>query len=129
MIKRKETREFSRVQIGIEAEITSGELTIVSSETKNLSLSGAYVISENFLPRGRECQVTFSLGEGKGRERVEVKGRVVRVDDIGMAIEFLQIDIEGYHHLQNLIRFNAADPDGVEKEFREHRGIKRNQNP
>jgi hypothetical protein len=40
-----------------------------------------------------------------------------------MAIEFVELTLESYDHLQNLVRFNAPDLNTVENELREHLGL------
>ena len=56
--------------------------------------------------------------------RLEVTGKVSRVDDDGMAIEFTGVPLDDLEHLRNLIRFNAEDPNAVEDEFDSHIGLK-----
>ncbi|MGE0684275.1 MAG: hypothetical protein AB7P69_25630, partial [Candidatus Binatia bacterium] len=69
---------------------------------------------------------TLLLGGKESPVRVEVGGKVVRVDTDGMGVEITEIvGVESFEHLRNLVRYNSADTDQVEQEFHDHIGIKR----
>ena len=51
---------------------------------------------------------------------------MVRHGPGGCAIQFDEIvGLDSLDHLRNLVRFNAADPEQVEREFHEHLGLRR----
>ncbi len=50
-------------------------------------------------------------------------GIIRRVAPEGMAIEFVELTLESYEHLQNLVRFNAPNLETVENELKEHLGL------
>jgi hypothetical protein len=122
---KKELREFSRVSVGMRVQVTSGKQAIFSPHLKNVSMSGVFLISPEKLPAGSECQVAIFLEARENQERIEARGRVVRITDEGMAIHFEEIiGPESYHHLRNLVLYNAPNAEKVEKEIESHIGIK-----
>jgi len=86
----------------------------------NLSMNGVFVRGESSIPRGRECVVTVHVGQGRDEESVQVTGRVVRVTPEGFAVEFLEVDLESYRQLRDLVRLNSppvvAGTDGASLE-------------
>ncbi len=119
-------REFTRVPIKMEAEVSSDDTGLTSGEIKDLSMNGIYLVCDEDLAAGTECQVVLFFGEGQGRLRIEVSGKVVRTDDGGVGVEFSEIvGLESFDHLRNIVLHNAQETDEVEKELKEHLGIKR----
>ncbi len=119
-------REFTRVPIAIEVEATAGNATIISSQTKDLSMKGMYVVCDNPFPLGTQCHVVLFLGSRNSSPSVEVGGRIARIDDAGMGIEFTKImGLESFDHLRNLVLHNAPETTEVEQELKEHLGLKR----
>jgi hypothetical protein len=115
-------REFTRVRIQLDAEISADDKASINGVAEDLSLNGVYIPSSGKLPIGTECTIALFLD---GRDvRLEVMGKVTRQNDGGMAIEFTGVPLDDLEHLRNLIRFNADDPNAVEEEFDSHIGLK-----
>jgi hypothetical protein len=55
---------------------------------------------------------------------VRVEGRILRQGPEGTAVQFLAIDPQGLFHLRNLVRYNAADVERVEREIQRRPGLK-----
>lgn len=75
--------------------------------------------------QGSACSVKIFLGAGDAREVIEARAWVVRSEEGTVAVEYTEIDLESYYHLQRLIVQNADDPEQAEKEFCSHWGILR----
>lgn len=101
-----EQREFRRLPIRLEVQVSDGRRTLVSGKTRDVSREGLYVFVDTPLPRGSECQVVLLVSGPKSQLRVEVSGKVVRTDDHGMAIDFTEVDLDSLFHLRNLIQYN-----------------------
>ena len=115
-------REFTRVRIQLDAEISADDKASINGVAEDLSLNGLYIPSTGKLPIGTECVIAPVLD---GRDiRLEVAGKVTRQNEGGMAIEFTGVPLDDLEHLRNLIRFNADDPNTVEDEFDSHIGLK-----
>ncbi len=125
MTRPHKTREFTRVPATFGVEVTGGGKIISSSYTKDVSMKGVYLSCDDKLPIGTECRVVLFLGEGEELIRIRTFGRVGRTDNSGMAIEFTEIDVEGFEHLRNLVLLNTMETVQVEEEMKDHIGIKR----
>jgi hypothetical protein len=42
-----------------------------------------------------------------------------------MAVAFDEVNLDGYHHLKQLVLFNALDPDQAVEEIEQHVGLRR----
>ena len=90
-------REFTRVRIQLDAEISSDDKASINGVAKDLSLNGVYIPSSGKLPIGTECTIALFLD---GRDiRLEVTGKISRVNDDGMALEFTGVPLDDLEHL------------------------------
>lgn len=122
--KSRDARAFTRIQIAIVAEIlVDGRLTICD-EIRDLSVRGVFAYCDDAPPVGTECDVALRFEETPHSLHAMARGIVVRVADGGMAIEFTAVDPENFHHLKNLVLYNATEPEQVEAELSEHLGLK-----
>lgn len=117
-------REFTRLPLNMHVTLAAGERTLFCPETDGVSLRGLYAFSADPLPLGTVCGVLLQFGGVCGLT-LELEGRVANVDAAGMGIEFTALSIEALHHMQQLLLYNADDPGTIEREFREHVGLKR----
>ena len=119
-------REFTRIPIHLNVEIRCGSKTIATDQTKDLSMKGIYLMSEETLPVGSVCDVTLLLEGTDQPIRIDIKGRVMRAANSGIGIQFTEIDLDSYDYLQNLVLHNSqAEHDQVEEEIHQHLGLKK----
>jgi hypothetical protein len=80
----------------VQVELESGRKEELELTTKDLSSDGAYLFSQDQVPQGTSVRLEFLIsldalhnfvGE-KGRVKVKVNGKVIRVDSDGIAIRF-----------------------------------------
>ena len=117
-------REFSRVPVHLQAEVTLDGGTCLEGTLENLSLKGGFLRSAAAPAPGTPCDIRLHL-EGTELE-VHAQGTIVRPGPGGVAIQFSEIvGIDSLEHLRNLILFNTRDPHQVEQEFHDHLGLKR----
>lgn len=116
-----EKRRFSRIIFNVQARLTVGETVYSVERIINLSVGGCQLeIDEHFEPK-RSCKFTILLQRmGPG---VDVYGEIVRTGQGEVSLKFTKIDPENLLHLQNIIRYNAEDPDLIEKEIKAHPGL------
>jgi len=112
----EERRRRTRVVFTTEVELRAGDVVIKSTRSKDISMNGIFVFCEHRLEPGTECDVTLRLLGATSDLRLSANGRVVRVSDGGLAVEFTSLDLDSYVHLRNLIVYNAEDPDGILEE-------------
>ncbi len=125
MQMKKNEREFSRVEIQMEAELTVQGQKPIRGQLHDVSMNGLCIECESELKVGDACHVDILLGSPEERVTIQVEGEVIRRLASSLAIAFNTVDSEGYPHLQNLVLYNAGDTKSVEREFAEHLGIKR----
>jgi hypothetical protein len=120
-------REFTRVPVQVEVEVTSEKPPTVSGQATDVSLKGRYLVCDNPLPLGSDCRVALLLGGRENSLRIEVCGKIARVDDAGMGLEITEImGLDSFEHLRNLVLYNSTTDTGqVEGEFDSHVGLKR----
>ena len=118
-----EKRRFSRIPFKVKAEITVDNVVYPASEIKNLSIGGGFFPIDADLVSGADCHVKIILNGASSELSINVSGQILRSSSGSMAIQFTSIDPDSLFHLQNIIRYNASDPDLIEKEIRRHPGL------
>lgn len=114
---KKEKRRFSGIPFKMHAELTVDNVTYPVLEINNLSIGGAsFPVIADF-EVDAACRAKIFL-EGRSSElSIEVGGKIVRCSPEAVAVQFIRIDPDSLFHLQNVIRYNAPDPEVVEKEI------------
>ena len=118
-------RRFTRVPFRVQAEITVDESSYDTKEIKNLSVGGCLLPVSAPLDVGAACHVKILLSGTSSELHIEVDAQVVRCDAGEVAVKFTGVDLDSFFHLQNIVRYNASDPDTVEEELRAHLGLVR----
>jgi len=125
MTTQSNQREFTRVPAKVKVELVTRDGVIFTRQTRNLSMNGLYLEAQEKLPMNTECQLRVFLGESRDAACIEMLGCVSRVDEMGMAIEFRQIEVEGFERLRNLVLLNTNQVQEIEEEFRSHHGLRK----
>ena len=123
--KGEDSREFTRVPIKVEAEIHAENQSIFCEQTRDVSMKGLFLKGNECFPTGTHCVVTLFLGGREGGMRIDVKGVVEHSSEKGMGVQFTEIGLDSYEHLQNLVLYNSQDAHKVEKEIHDHLGLKK----
>lgn len=119
----EDKRRFSRIFFQMAAELTVPGALYRVERIANLSVGGCLFEIAEDIPVGTECSVLVILNPADRRMNVEVAGEVVRSGKQTVSVKFTAIDPESLNHLQNIIRYNAPDPDQIEGEIKDHPGI------
>jgi len=120
-----ERRGFVRVPFNTEVMVEGEGKTILSREGINVSMSGIRLFTSGSIPaHGSSCQVKILLQASESRLPIEARGIVVRSEPGVLAVQFTEIDLDGYHHLRQIILNNTDEPEKAEKEFSTHWGIR-----
>jgi hypothetical protein len=104
-----EKRRRGRAPVRLEVTVCL-EGASIALETRDLSLTGLACSPNPLLQENCPCRVVISLAP---KVQAVIKGRVVRADDRGGAIEFLSMDPESFIHLKKIAEFHAQDPERV----------------
>ena len=119
----QEKRRFSRIPFQVNAEITVDREVYPVAKINNLGIGGGFFPLDRDLTPGSPCQVKIILNGASSELSIRVTGRILRNLPDAVAIQFTSIDPDSLYHLQNIIRFNAGDPDAIEGEIERHPGI------
>ncbi len=118
-------REFSRVPVKIQVKLMVDGEVAYSGPTDDVSMKGLFIKTDKRVPLGTKCDLVLFLDGATPPVEFHAKGKIQRHTDSGMGVRFSEIDLEAYDHLHDLVLMNSEDPGQVEKEFKEHLGIKK----
>lgn len=120
-----EQRRFSRIMFNVRASLETMGQVFEFDRITNLSVGGCMVETTMALPESLPGQeAVFKIFTDRTAPTVQVSGEIVRINDKEIGLKFTAIDPDDLYHLQNIIRYNAEDPDQIEKELNEHPGLK-----
>ncbi len=115
-----EEREETRVPFHIKAVMNFNE-TELSGEVENLSTGGMLIRTEGKAPVDSVVELTL-LQTGTTTElKLNLLGRVIRSDNTGTAIHFVELDLDAYIHLKNIVAYNSTDSGSILREFEDAR--------
>lgn len=110
-----EKRRHSRVDFktDIRLILNAGGKTIeVDASSRDLSLKGVFITSDEPLDIGTRCEIDIILTGTVEEIVLSIQGTVVRKTKTGMGISFNSMELETYAHLKNIIRYNTSDSNG-----------------
>ncbi len=101
-----ERREKPRENFETKVIIIVDNKVFAETVSKDVSLKGVYLKATG-LKKGMECSTIITLTDSTPELRVELQGKVVRVDDFGVGIIFSQpMDLDNFIYLQNIVAYN-----------------------
>jgi hypothetical protein len=87
---------------------------------QNLSLIGMWVLGcRDQVEEGAECDIEFHDTVFSNDRPLRLRGEVVRMDDEGIALLFLNMNVRTYNDLESLIMAQGGPPLMEENEFLE----------
>ncbi len=96
--------------------IIQGE-ELLSSDSKDLSLTGVYFVTALRPEKGATGEVKIALGLGNHPLTLSIKGMVARADETGIGVRFLEMDPTSFVHLKNLLYYNSGNPEAIDAEI------------
>ncbi len=119
----REKRKFSRVPFHVKGVLEVDGKRLAAEKLINLSIGGCLTPVETEFEPGTPCRIYIQLNDRDESLNVVVDGEISWTEFGKTAVKFTMIEPESLHHLQNIILYNAGDPDAVEEEISKHRGI------
>ena len=116
-----EKRRFSRILFKVRAKLKVDGTEYSVDQIANLSVGGCLLQIGEDVSEGSGCDFTILLD--RMAPGVNVKGEILRSNEGEVVVQFTAIDPESLFHLQNIIRYNAENPDAIEEEISEHPGL------
>jgi hypothetical protein len=117
-------RVFTRVPLTLEANLLTKDTPLIVGQTKDVSLTGLYLFSDQQLSVGTECDIAL-VGNGRSPSSlirpsrpIQVSGRIVHVTDAGMGIALREIlGSESLDKLRALLLEHAPEGRQVSREL------------
>ncbi|OGW79891.1 MAG: hypothetical protein A3G33_06270 [Omnitrophica bacterium RIFCSPLOWO2_12_FULL_44_17] len=100
----QERRQYERLSAQIETEVTDGKSFQIFGYVRDVSLSGLFVTCHRKLAVGTVCQFLLSPDEDFHSDSIRVIGRVVRVDDDGMGVQFMEAVGDNFNRLRDILK-------------------------
>lgn len=126
---KEEKREFTRCKICLCAEVKLSTGVVIEGKTEDISLNGLLFKTERGLPIDTEVKIRLLLYTNeKTNDSLSLKGKVVRIDEKGVAIKFNEMESDTFEHLKRLLIYNMdkeGDINNFHNEVDNHIGIKR----
>lgn len=118
-----EERRFTRIPFKVYTELQTKDAVYKTNILNNLSVGGCLLpIGSDIVP-GTQCKIRIILEGTEEDIIIRITGKIVRVDSHSIAVKFTLIDPDSLFHLQNIIRYNAQDPEKIEEEISRHPGL------
>lgn len=93
---------------------------------RDLSMNGIFVECVCGIATGSACSVELNLPSSDPPVTITCSGYVVRADERGLAINFLDIQgADSFTHLRNVILYNCGDPERAMEEIAENTWVRR----
>ena len=83
-----DNRKLPRMQFESNVELINNDISI-RGQIHDLSMSGMYIETSGKLEINTDVDVKISLGENSNKLAINLKGIIKRLDNKGMAIEFI----------------------------------------
>lgn len=110
-------RKNSRVPFQATISLVFGHKAHKECETRDLSLKGIFVVGVTGHEVGEKCDAALHLVGASSDLSLSMKGEIVRINDDGVALHFLEIDLDSFYHLKNILYYNSENPDQLDEEF------------
>jgi len=122
---RIERRKNLRNSLKQDAELTLTEKSVYKGTTKNISFSGVYMYCADAksIPVGETGFFKIFIQAQQQTEIISFTCQVIRTDDKGVGLKFIDIDLEGYQNFKNLMLYNSSDPDKLLADLEESPGL------
>lgn len=118
-MQNEEKRRNTRVAFQASADLKFSDKSYTHCETENLSIKGVSVFGITGHQVGEECELALALSGSTSELRLKMKGKIVRVDEDSIALNFTEIDLDSFYHLKNIVYYNSEDPDSIKSELAE----------
>jgi PilZ domain len=110
-------RRRTRVPFQTQVKFIIQGKALVSSDSKDLSLTGVYFFTDRRPEEGTSGEMEITLGLGTQPLTLRFKGVVARLDETGIGVRFLEMDPTSFVHLKNLLYYNTGNPEAIDAEI------------
>jgi hypothetical protein len=111
-----EKRNFDRITFQTKAIVRSKDATVIGI-VENLSLDGIFLKTPEKLHLNRIVKIEVLITGTSSQLSILLDGKIMRHENVGMAIQFKNIDMDAFFHLKNLLSYNTNQMGTLEDEF------------
>ena len=111
-----EKRNFDRIPFQTKAIVRSKDTTVIGI-VENLSLDGIFLKTPEKLTLNRIVKIELLFTGTSSQLSILLDGKIMRHENVGMAIQFKNVDMDAFFHLKNLISYNTNQVGKLEDEF------------
>lgn len=104
-----ERRKYTREDVFLDAEVFYPATGKLIMQVRDICMGGIYLEAENnrLPPEGAEVDVTL-LVHIEGEEFHTLRSRVTRVENDGIALKFINIDVRYLSFLERVLEYKAT---------------------
>jgi hypothetical protein len=113
----QDKRRRTRVSFQTLVTLVGPDQTLPGLATRDISLKGLFAITPASWPEGSPVAIRLLLAGLEEASQPRLAGRVARVGRDGLAIEFTELDPDGFTHLHKIVSYNSDDPDRIDREI------------
>ena len=111
-----EKRNFDRIPFQTKAIVRSKDATVIGI-VENLSLDGIFLKTPEKLNLNRIVKIELLFTGTSSQLSILLDGKIMRHENVGMAIQFKNVDMDAFFHLKNLIAYNTNQVGKLKDEF------------
>ena len=103
-------RKHPRIPYSGKIDLLFPDIEYLNCEALNISLIGMRTLGCQEQEEGTQCNIEFhDSADDTATRRLCIKGEVVRVDEDGIALLFLNMNVRTFTDLEELIKDQAGD--------------------
>ena len=111
-----EKRNFDRIPFQTKAIVRSKDATVIGI-VENLSLDGIFLKTPEKLNINRIVKIEVLITGTSSQLSILLDGKITRHENVGMAIQFKNVDMDAFFHLKNLISHNLNQVGKLNEDF------------
>jgi hypothetical protein len=92
----KQRRKTTRTELWFDAEaiVQSNDHGVITGKVENLGSKGMFLETPERIPRNVEVEIKITFKSESPSELSDIKGLVVRHEDKGIGIQFIELDLK-----------------------------------
>ena len=109
-VTRTSKRKHPRIPYTGKVDLLFPDIEYLNCEALNISLIGMRALGCQEQEEGTQCDIEFhDSADDSAARRLCIKGQVIRVNDDGIALLFLNMNVRTFTDLEELIKDHAGD--------------------
>ena len=85
--------------------------------TGDISRTGMFIKTEHIIKIGTNCSIELLFKGVSSKTSLFIKGKVVRHGKGGLGIQFENVEVDSFFHLNNFLKHTVLDPKTIQKEI------------